>query len=295
MKTGYRIKYFRKLRGISREELATSLGLSKFAIAKYEQNQRTPDLNTLQKISETLDIPFHVLSGSILNTFAVELDKSIKFQHDSFQTIADRLFVNPKDIENVYNGFLDIVPFEVLNKIAIAYKRNINQLINSSYDFFIINKPINNSSIFENNLDKLSDKDIEYLINEGYIKDGQLIPYAELDLKRRVLHYKNHTVCLPISFDEMKSKVDKMFPALQAEIEFLSNPNVQMVFNYSYEEFSKKGYDELLISSIERAIRKTIEDIETHLTNGDLFDGVSSWISNDSPLYEVIKKHREEI
>lgn len=118
----------------------------------------------------------------------------------------------------------------------------------------------------------------------------------ENDCKKKGFTVEGNKIILPpVTFDEMKSKVDKMFPALQAEIEFLSNPNVQMVFNYSYEEFSKKGYDELLISSIERAIRKTIEDIETHLTNGDLFDGVSSWISKDSPLYEVIKKHREEI
>lgn len=51
MEIGQRIKKIRQSLGISREELGEKLGLSKYAIAKYEQGQRTPDLALLLKIS----------------------------------------------------------------------------------------------------------------------------------------------------------------------------------------------------------------------------------------------------
>lgn len=157
LKTGMRIKYFRQLRGLSRENLAKELNLTKFAIAKYEQDQRSPELNTLKKISEILNIPFSVLSGSILNEFAIQLDKSIKFQHETLETLSEQLSISLQDIQNVYNGFLDKVSFEVLNKIAVYYNKNINELLYWSSDFFILND-INKREKIENFNETLSEK-----------------------------------------------------------------------------------------------------------------------------------------
>lgn len=171
---------------------------------------------------------------------------------------------------------------EVLEKIAKALKIDVWDLLEIS-----TKTPFNPVQFMD-------DEDKEFLVNLGYIKDNKLIPNVSLNLEKRELTDGLKTLHLPISFNEMKSEVDKIFPALQPEIDFLSNPNIEMVFNYSYNDLAKKGYDELLINAIEKAIRTTLEDIETHLNNGDLFDGVGSWISKDSPLYEVIKKHREE-
>lgn len=99
----------------------------------------------------------------------------------------------------------------------------------------------------------------------------------------------------PISFEKMKSDVDKLFPVLQAEIDFLSNPVVEKTFNYSFNELAiNGGYQELLISAVEKAIISTLENIQFHIENGDIFDGVNSWISKDSPLYAILEKHKKE-
>lgn len=148
---------------------------------------------------------------------------------------------------------------EVLEKIAQVLEISIWDLLAAS-----MTSPANIA-------DCISDEDRDFLSSLGYIKNNKLIP---------------------IPFDEMKSKVDEMFPALQAEINFLSNPNVEKVFNYSFNDLSRQGgYQELLILAIEKAIRSTLEDIQMHLDNGDIFDGVGSWISKDSPLYEIIKNN----
>jgi transcriptional regulator with XRE-family HTH domain len=51
---GTRIKYFRKLKNISRENLANELGISIHTLSKYEQGQREPKFGTLQRIADIL-------------------------------------------------------------------------------------------------------------------------------------------------------------------------------------------------------------------------------------------------
>lgn len=61
MELGKRIKVFRQNKGISREDLAEHLGISKFAIAKYEQGQREPSIDALKEIAYKLNIPISSL------------------------------------------------------------------------------------------------------------------------------------------------------------------------------------------------------------------------------------------
>ncbi|MDB1956622.1 helix-turn-helix domain-containing protein [Clostridium tertium] len=188
--------------------------------------------------------------------------------------------------------------FEIIEKLADALDVDVFSLLAANMDLYedshgnlISYDP---SSINCPNIEDLDEEQLQYLNDSGYMENYKLKQGMVLDINKKCIMEKGKRTLLPIPFDEMKSKVDKMFPALQPEVDFLSNPNIEMVFNYSYNDLAKKGYDELLISAIEKAIRTTLEDIEKHLNNGDLFDGVGSWISKDSPLYEVIKKHREE-
>lgn len=60
---GKRIKYYRLLKEISRERLVEKLGISIHTLAKYEQGQREPNIETLNKIADTLDVPVTKLLG----------------------------------------------------------------------------------------------------------------------------------------------------------------------------------------------------------------------------------------
>ena len=65
MSVGKNIKNIRQSKSISREDLSNALNLSVHAIAKYEQGQREPNIDTLNKIAVALDVSVNdLLSGN---------------------------------------------------------------------------------------------------------------------------------------------------------------------------------------------------------------------------------------
>ncbi|MBV4441514.1 helix-turn-helix domain-containing protein [Clostridium tyrobutyricum] len=54
-KLGEKIKYYRKNLKLTQEQLAQKSGLSRNAIYNYENNRRSPDMETLNKIAKALD------------------------------------------------------------------------------------------------------------------------------------------------------------------------------------------------------------------------------------------------
>lgn len=216
--------------------------------------------------------------------------------------LAEAIGVTAITIQNYENARRE-PNIETLDKISKALKINTSDLFNADdmwklhAGYFVSSDPIELCGFNKNNtsddLNNLSQEDIEFLQSEKLINNGKLVAGAKLNITNRTVRYKNKTILLPISFKEMKKKVDKIFPALAAEIEFLSNPNVEKTFNYSFDDLARKGgYQELLILAIEKAIKNTLMDIEEHLSKGDIFDGVSSWITKESPLYDIIKNEK---
>jgi transcriptional regulator with XRE-family HTH domain len=59
-----RLMQLRKEKKLSREDLATKLGVSYSTIAKYESGTREPDLKTLEKISNIFDVSLDYLLGT---------------------------------------------------------------------------------------------------------------------------------------------------------------------------------------------------------------------------------------
>ena len=60
---GERLKELREEKGITREQLAGTLNLSYWAISKYEQNERRPDQEILNKIADYFDCSADYLLG----------------------------------------------------------------------------------------------------------------------------------------------------------------------------------------------------------------------------------------
>lgn len=61
MTIGEQIKYWRKQRKMSQEELAQKIGVSgKQAIYSYERGVRTPTIETLRSIAEALDCELEI-------------------------------------------------------------------------------------------------------------------------------------------------------------------------------------------------------------------------------------------
>lgn len=63
MNIGSRIAYLRDQRGLTQEELASSLGISRAALSHYEKNRREPDTETLSKVADLFAVTIDYLVG----------------------------------------------------------------------------------------------------------------------------------------------------------------------------------------------------------------------------------------
>ena len=56
MGIGKNIKKYRKVKGLTQEKLAELVGVATVTIKKYESNEREPNLTTIDKIAEALEV-----------------------------------------------------------------------------------------------------------------------------------------------------------------------------------------------------------------------------------------------
>lgn len=61
MDIGARIRYFRKLKGLSQEKLAWEAGINPAFLGELERGQKSPTLKTLEKITDALSIQLYEL------------------------------------------------------------------------------------------------------------------------------------------------------------------------------------------------------------------------------------------
>jgi len=64
---GSRLRELRKEKGLTQQELADAIGLSKSAIVQYENNKRTPNYHAMYKLEGFFDASFQYLSGQTNN------------------------------------------------------------------------------------------------------------------------------------------------------------------------------------------------------------------------------------
>ncbi|MBM7582971.1 transcriptional regulator with XRE-family HTH domain [Caldicoprobacter guelmensis] len=77
MKIGDRIKQLREETNMGRAELAQKIGITYYALSKYETNERQPDYETLKKIARLFNVSTDYLLGysDIRNPYEKTYDK----------------------------------------------------------------------------------------------------------------------------------------------------------------------------------------------------------------------------
>jgi transcriptional regulator with XRE-family HTH domain len=60
---GERITQLRKQKGLSQQELARQIGVSRTIVGNYERNTNTPSIEVLSKIAKTFDVTIDFLIG----------------------------------------------------------------------------------------------------------------------------------------------------------------------------------------------------------------------------------------
>ncbi|PYI57206.1 helix-turn-helix domain-containing protein [Paenibacillus flagellatus] len=84
VRCGERIAYLREKRGLTQEDLANKLGISRASLSHYETNRREPDYETLNKIANFFDISLDYLLGRTENPHVI-LDNEVREFVDSLE------------------------------------------------------------------------------------------------------------------------------------------------------------------------------------------------------------------
>src|SRR3569833_2131411 len=94
---GKRIRRYREARGWSQKELSEKTGLSQSAISKFETDELTPAMDTIQKIADVLGVGLSDLitleaSSELETTVLIDLTKifiELKEYHPALEHIAE--------------------------------------------------------------------------------------------------------------------------------------------------------------------------------------------------------------
>ena len=106
---GIRIKILRNSLGLTQKQLGTHLGLGESTISQYENENRTPDYETLNHIADFFDVSTDYLLG---RTNIQTLSRS---PHDSNRITQLLQDLPPEDIEKL-EEYAELLKFKRENK-----------------------------------------------------------------------------------------------------------------------------------------------------------------------------------
>lgn len=121
MNIGERIKQLRNRNGLTQDELATKTGMSKNGIWNYENEKRCPDIKTLTKIAEALNVNLFTLLESCYDYIAVDSvnhTEDYKEYIDTFKKLGYEIFEHTTSCSS--DSFDDTYIYDILlNKKVI--------------------------------------------------------------------------------------------------------------------------------------------------------------------------------
>ena len=175
MNIGENIKLFRKKNKLTQKQLSELIGVSTITIQNYENGRRNPSIDTLQNISQVLNISLNELLSSYINEhegIINDILDYVNYFRDDFPTYPDLVGYSPslKEMFHFYFGFdmpdnIDeddltcmlwtiigkdlnkfIELFSLYNKLILSFKEsNLKILDNTLKDFNLsIKKLISN-------------------------------------------------------------------------------------------------------------------------------------------------------
>lgn len=116
MNVADRIQNLRKTKGISQEQLADAIGVSRQAVSKWESEQTTPDIDKIILMSEYFDVTTDYLLKGIESTGEIE--------HKTVGDVIDQKILTEKNGEHVkkilkylFYVFLGVLAVDLLSLI----------------------------------------------------------------------------------------------------------------------------------------------------------------------------------
>ena len=130
MDVGKNIELYRKDKGLTQQQLSELSGIPAISIGRYERGERNPDIKTIEKIANTLDIDLYEL----LNEKRLTLGKKIKLhrikRNITHQQLADAIGKSKSLIEKYEADKIENPSFTVLKSIAEVLQISFDALFN---------------------------------------------------------------------------------------------------------------------------------------------------------------------
>ena len=137
---------------------------------------------------------------------------------------------------------------------------------------------------YQNSLENIKPRELDL---KNYKTIGSLSLFELFN--DEIYSFNNHAV----NNAKSNENVMKMPNDFDSIISLLKNPNIQSSYSFSYNDLTHNGYEYLLYNEIRNVIKRTLEEIKEHEKNDDIFDGNCTWITKDSPIYQILKQHQK--
>lgn len=189
MNIGENIRRIRKEKGWTMKKLGEEIGISEQGIGNYERGDREPNIETIKKISEALDVPIQEIIGEDLSDVESDfidsevniLIKEREFNHDTALSFAiSKLVRKPSEIEK------EIDLRKKTDALYAAVKNLIdNEAMQKEYDYNANDLPcmaIGDLNGFIHEMFKLKITEIKYNLEKGNILSDEEV-FANLFTK----------------------------------------------------------------------------------------------------------------
>ena len=115
---------FRKIReqsGLTQQQLADKLGISRSAVGMYEKGEREPNFETLELIADTFNVDMNYLLGKKSTT---EVIPDVYYLNEETRKIAQEIYDND-ELSLLFDAAKDAAPedLKTIHTMLLALKR----------------------------------------------------------------------------------------------------------------------------------------------------------------------------
>ncbi len=125
-KLGENIKKFRKIKKLSREYLSNKLGISIHTLSKYEQGQREPNIDMINKIANALEVTINELAGE-KDTITSKVLKQLISEDSSLEQISNDTNISIDRLKSFLSN-TNNATYEEIKEIAQCIDCNDEQI-----------------------------------------------------------------------------------------------------------------------------------------------------------------------
>ena len=113
------LKFLREKRNLSQNKLAEMIGVNQTTIARWEDDNRTPNLDNAIDVSRILNIPLHDLIGIDLRTNSINVPPNKEINEDYKKILKEKGLTDENITEEDAKKLID---FAIANKDFIIKK-----------------------------------------------------------------------------------------------------------------------------------------------------------------------------